>query len=192
MPTSDIIEKVVLLVAGWGLSTATTILNAARSERRRKRKVLTRVSHLVTDICIGLKVLPAWRTAGGVETFAELFEISDANRRLVPPPPPPRRAEMDPLIAEVTEWEAERGKNEMSAALERIDYLLRHLTALHEGLLMQAEHQPEAISSRALQAFNEQLAGLKTECASLLKRLPKNTKSPLGRMFSREGTVFTP
>jgi len=165
---ANIWESTLLVFAGWALSTLTTILGILIVRRGDKRRLFMRVFLVIEKVLISLELAPAWRKAGGLETVPQILGVDEEWRNLVPPPAPSLPDDFTELLVQIADWEASRGKSDLTKKLQALRGKLQLLHSLHAGLMAQAQHGAKHISESGIGFFDAELPEIKELCHQIL------------------------
>jgi hypothetical protein len=129
--STELIEKLALVILGWSLSFFTQVIITSRQNSKKRKANLTRLRIVLFNYKKAFALEELFFEAGGIRTneasFARLLELSDdiywqkehALRKL---PPPPRAIDDQflSLVEDLTNLEAEFGRFEIPKKLYKV------------------------------------------------------------------------
>ena len=178
------------MALGWTLSTLSTVVGSVRRSRVEHRRLMSRTFNILESVGIELELAPAWRSAGGLESLAQLLEVDESWRERIPPHPPRLPKDFEEVVGRVTEWEAGEGENSLTRRLLSVGVSIELLGRLHHGLEVYARELPAdtPIPERPLGVYKSSLDDLQKTVMGLLPEIWPRRYTFVGRWRRRIGS----
>src|SRR6266403_947919 len=127
-------NNLISLTVGWALAIITQQIGRLISSRQQKRKVFTRLHRILEEIFIEIEVQKVSKDAGVLQTFEGLFDVDESWTHKLPPKPPRLPDDFKGVLEQFSDWEAQRGKYEVTKKLYGLESLMRQTAVIYAGL----------------------------------------------------------
>jgi hypothetical protein len=162
-------NNLISLTVGWALGIITQQIGRLISSRQQKRKVFTRLHRILEEIFIEIEVQRVSKDAGVLQTFEGLFDVDESWTHKLPPKPPRLPDDFKGVLEQFSDWEAQRGKYEVTKKLYGLESLIRQSAAIYAGLTALAKLPEENIPERPLSIHSTNVEEIKELTSDLLR-----------------------